>query len=198
MGTSTSKEGREYFANLEKCSKAFIWEDEQDWEAIELAFSKKKIEERKSWLRQFEVKVLPCFLLVFLEKVNEYISNITPSEWQPSTHLDQTGKLIKYSDFVNKELILFSMADLQRSIPSMVDSLKPSQRKILFCSFKRNFVKEAKVAQFSGYVSEHSAYHHGEQSLASTIIGMVEDYMGSNNINLLQPNGQFGTRNYVR
>ena len=79
MGTSTSKEGREYFANLEKCSKAFIWEDEQDWEAIELAFSKKKIEERKSWLRQFEVAVLPRFLLVFLKKVNEYISNITPS-----------------------------------------------------------------------------------------------------------------------
>nr|POF18857.1 dna topoisomerase 2 [Quercus suber] len=83
--------------------------------------------------------------------------------------------------------------DLQRSIPSMVDGLKPGQRKILFCSFKRNFVKEAKVAQFSGYVSEHSAYHHGEQSLASTIIGMAQDYVGSNNINLLQPNGQFGT-----
>ena len=79
-------------------------------------------------------------------------SNITPSEWQPGTHLDQTGKLIKYSDFVNKELILFSMADLQRSIPSMVDGLKPGQRKILFYSFKRNFVKEAKVAQFSGCV----------------------------------------------
>ena len=47
LGTSTSKEGREYFANLEKCSKAFIWEDEQDWEAIELAFSKKKIEEEE-------------------------------------------------------------------------------------------------------------------------------------------------------
>ena len=80
MGTSTSKEGREYFANLEKHRKDFIWEDEEDGEAIELAFSKKKIEERKSWLRQFEVKVLACFLLVFLEKVNEYISNITPSE----------------------------------------------------------------------------------------------------------------------
>ncbi|XP_020113224.1 DNA topoisomerase 2-like [Ananas comosus] len=77
----------------------------------------------------------------------------------------------------------------------MVDGLKPGQRKILFCSFKRNFVKEAKVAQFSGYVSEHSAYHHGEQSLASTIIGMAQDFVGSNNINLLQPNGQFGTRN---
>jgi DNA gyrase/topoisomerase IV, subunit A/C-terminal associated domain of TOPRIM len=64
---------------------------------------------------------------------------------QPGTYLDQSEKLIKYSDFVNKELILFSMADLQRSIPSMVDGLKPGQRKILFCSFKRNFVKEAKV-----------------------------------------------------
>jgi DNA topoisomerase-2 len=111
---------------------------------------------------------------------------------QPGTHLDQTTKLIKYSDYK------LSMADLQRSIPSMVDGLKPGQRKILFCSFKRNFVKEAKVAQFSGDVSEHSAYHHGEQSLASTIISMAQDYVGSNNINLLQPNGQFGTRNYVR
>ena len=86
------------------------------------------------------------------------------------------------------------MADLQRSIPSLIDVLKPGQRKILFCSFKRNFVKEAKIAHFSGYVSEHSAYHHGEQSLSS---GMAQDSMGSNNINLLLPNGQFGTRQHV-
>ena len=96
MGTSTSKEGREYFANLEKCSKDFIWEDEQDWEAIELAFSKKKIEERKSWLRQFEVKVLPCFLLVLLEKVTDYISNITPSAcaawYSPFANLEKCSK----------------------------------------------------------------------------------------------------------
>lgn len=116
---------------------------------------------------------------------------------QPGTHLDQKDPKVTYSDFVNKELILFSMADLQRSIPSMVDGLKPGQRKILFCAFKRNLVKEFKVAQLSGYVSEHSAYHHGEQSLASTIIGMAQDYVGSNNINLLQPNGQFGTRTSV-
>ncbi|RVW87704.1 DNA topoisomerase 2 [Vitis vinifera] len=166
LGTSTSKEGKEYFKDLGKHKKDFMWVDEKDGDAIELAFSKKKIEERKNWLRQF----------------------------QPGTYLDQKEKLIKYSDFVNKELILFSMADLQRSIPSMVDGLKPGQRKILFCSFKRNFIKEAKIAQFSGYVSEHSAYHHGEQSLASTIIGMAQDFVGSNNINLLLPNGQFGTR----
>ena len=89
------------------------------------------------------------------------------------------------------------MEDLQRSIPSLIDGLKPGQRKILFCSFKRNFMKEAKIAQFSGYVSEHSAYHHGEQSLAITIIGMAQDSVGSNNINLLPPNGQFRTRQHV-
>ncbi|KAJ6385281.1 hypothetical protein OIU77_028466 [Salix suchowensis] len=166
LGTSTSKEGKEYFKNLDKHKKDFLWMDEQDGDAIELAFSKKKIEARKNWLRQHE----------------------------PGTYLDHNQKIIKYSDFINKELILFSMADLQRSIPSMVDGLKPGQRKILFCSFKRNFVKEAKISQFSGYVSEHSAYHHGEQSLAGTIIGMAQDFVGSNNINLLQPNGQFGTR----
>eukprot|EP00250_Pteridium_aquilinum_P019523 c24465_g1_i1 orf=369-4922(-) len=166
LGTSTAKEGKEYFRDLEKNKKDFSWETEEDGDAIEMAFSKKKIDARKNWLRNYE----------------------------PGTFLDNSGKIIKYSDFVNKELILFSMADLSRSIPSMVDGLKPGQRKILFCSFKRNFVTQAKVAQFSGYVSEHSAYHHGEQSLVSTIIGMAQNYVGSNNINLLSPLGQFGTR----
>uniref|UniRef100_A0A0D9VJV1 DNA topoisomerase 2 n=1 Tax=Leersia perrieri TaxID=77586 RepID=A0A0D9VJV1_9ORYZ len=166
LGTSTSKEGREYFTEIAKHKKDFVWKSAQDDNDIELAFSKKRITDRKQWL----------------------------SNYQPGNHLDQQEKYIKYSDFINKELIQFSMADLLRSIPSMVDGLKPGQRKILFCSFKRNLVKEIKVAQFSGYVSEHSAYHHGEQSLASTIIGMAQDFVGSNNINLLMPNGQFGTR----
>ena len=142
-----------------------MWINEEDGDAIELAFKKNKIEAKKNWLRHFEL----------------------------GTYLDQTYALIKYIKFVNKELILFSMADLQRSIPSMVDGLKPGQRKILFFSFKRNFVTKAKVAQFSGYVSEHSAYHHGEQSLASTIIGIAQHFVGSNNINLLAPPGKFRT-----
>uniref|UniRef100_A0ACD5TW45 Uncharacterized protein n=1 Tax=Avena sativa TaxID=4498 RepID=A0ACD5TW45_AVESA len=167
LGTSTADEGREYFKDIAHHKKDFVWADDEDDKQIEIAFSKKKIADRKEWL----------------------------SNYQPGTCLDQREKRIKYSDFINKELILFSMADLERSIPSMVDGLKPGQRKILFCSFKRNFVKEAKVAQFIGYVSEHSAYHHGEQSLASTIVGMAQDFVGSNNINLLVPSGQFGTRN---
>ena len=99
-----------------------------------MALSKKKIEAGKNWLRHFG----------------------------PGTYLDQTDMLIKYIDFVNKKLILFSIADLKISIPSMVDGLKPGKMKILFFSFKRNFVTKEKVSQLLGYVSEHSAYHHGE------------------------------------
>ena len=59
---------------------------------------------------------------------------------------------------------------------------------------KKKLTTDIKVAQFSGYVSEHSAYHHGEQSLNGAIVNMAQDFVGSNNINLLIPNGQFGTR----
>jgi DNA topoisomerase-2 len=51
-----------------------------------------------------------------------------------------------------------------------------------------------KVAQLAAYVADKSSYHHGEVSLADTIVKLANDYMGSNNINLLQPCGQFGTR----
>jgi DNA topoisomerase-2 len=50
------------------------------------------------------------------------------------------------------------------------------------------------VAQLAGYVSEHSAYHHGEASLQGCIVNMAQDFVGSNNIHLLSPIGQFGTR----
>ena len=101
---------------------------------------------------------------------------------------------VTYDDFINHELILFSQADNERSIPHFMDGFKPSQRKVLFSCFKRNLKQEIKVAQLAGYVSEHSAYHHGEASLTQTIIGMAQNFVGSNNINLLSPCGQFGTR----
>ena len=39
-----------------------------------------------------------------------------------------------------------------------------------------------KVAQLAGYTSEHSGYHHGEMSLIKGIIGMAQEYVGSNNV----------------
>ena len=108
--------------------------------------------------------------------------------------MDYAIDRITYDNFINRELILFSHADNQRSLPHYMDGFKPSQRKVLFACFKRNLRQEIKVAQLAGYISEHSAYHHGEASLTQTIIGMAQNFVGSNNINLLSPCGQFGTR----
>jgi DNA topoisomerase-2 len=91
-------------------------------------------------------------------------------------------------------MVHFSVYDNERSIPNLVDGLKTSLRKILYCAFKRRLTHEIKVAQFSGYVSENSAYHHGEASLNGAIVNMAQNFVGSNNLNLLVPSGQFGTR----
>ena len=88
------------------------------------------------------------------------------------------------TEFVNRELIHFSKYDCDRSIPNGIDGLKISQRKILFGAFKKNLKAEIKVAQFSGYVSEHACYHHGEASLNGSIVSMAQNFVGSNNINL--------------
>lgn len=166
LGTSTSADAKQYFSNLALHVKSFTPLVDEDKELIDLAFNKKKADARKTWLLSLA----------------------------PGTFLDQSQPQISISDFVNKELILFSMADNIRSIPSLVDGLKPGQRKVMFSCFKRNLKSEIKVAQLVGYVSEQSAYHHGEQSLCSTIVNLAQDFVGSNNINLLQPLGQFGSR----
>lgn len=104
-------------------------------------------------------------------------------------------KTITYSDFINKDLKHFSNYDNLRSIPSIMDGFKPSQRKIMCFMFKRGYNKpEAKVAQLAGYISAETAYHHGEQSLQGTMISMAQNFVGSNNINFLCPNGNFGFR----
>jgi len=92
------------------------------------------------------------------------------------------------------DMIHFSVYDCVRSIPNMCDGLKPSQRKVMYTLLKKKAKGEIKVAQLSGMVAGETDYHHGEVSLMSCIINMAQDYVGSNNINLLHPEGQFGTR----
>ena len=143
----------------------YIHNEETD-DSMALAFSKDQSDARKQWLYSFDSNVI----------------------------LNHTETEVTIPDFINRELIHFSNSDTLRSIGSVYDGLKPSQRKILYSCFKRKLYSEIRVAQLAGYVSENAAYHHGEASLQSAIIGMSQDYMGSNNMNLLMPNGQFGTR----
>ncbi|XP_070782894.1 DNA topoisomerase 2-alpha isoform X1 [Enoplosus armatus] len=178
LGTSTSQEAKEYFSDMQKHRIPFKYSGPEDDEAITLAFSKKKVEERKEWLTNF-----------MINRRQRREHNL------PEDYLyGQSTKSLSYNDFVNKELVLFSNSDNERSIPCLVDGLKPGQRKVLFCCFKRNDKREVKVAQLAGSVAEMSAYHHGEVSLMMTIVGLAQNFVGSNNMNLLQPLGQFGTR----
>lgn len=166
LGTSSAQEMREYFGQLDKHLKKFDSLRDEDKFCIDLAFSKKKADDRKEWLRTY----------------------------QPGTYLDPTLTDIPISEFINKELILFSMADNVRSIPSIMDGFKPVQRKILYACYKRNLKDEIKVSQLEGYISEHTGYHHGDASLMQSIIGLAQDFVGSNNLNILIPHGGFGSR----
>jgi DNA topoisomerase-2 len=219
LGTSTSQEAKEYFIDIETKLINYFWENiekevkakfsdsdktgtkkkkveekqepesntngesdndresdndsdifipiHDDDDAIRLAFAKERADDRKKWLMAYNKN-----------KVLKY-----------------EQKTIPYYDFVHLDLIHFSNEDLIRSIPSVVDGLKPSQRKILYGAFLRGLDKdEVKVAQLAGFVSDKAAYHHGEASLMGAIIGLAQNFVGSNNINILMPNGQFGSR----
>ena len=211
LGTSTSLEAKEYFTDISQKLITYLWENQDkeikpdeeddifiskpkmkfslddesesevevesiesntfvpihdDDDAIRLAFDKKRANDRKKWLKNYDKN-----------KILEY-----------------SQKQIPYYDFIHSDLIHFSNEDLVRSIPSVIDGLKPSHRKILYGSILRGLDKdEIKVSQLAGFVSDKAAYHHGEMSLNGAIIGMAQDYVGSNNINILKPNGQFGT-----
>ena len=164
LGTSTSAEFKEYFAN--KKIVDFVHTGEPCDNTIDKVFNKDRADDRKSWLEQYN----------------------------KNAYLDTGSKTVKYNKFIDEELIHFSTYDCARSIPNMIDGLKTSLRKILFAAFKRKLTSEVKVAQFSGYVSEHSSYHHGEASLNGAIVNMAQNFVGSNNVNLLEPQGQFGSR----
>lgn len=88
-----------------------------------MAFEKKKVSERKEWIQ----------------------SHVA------GTHMNYNVRTVRYEQFINNELVLFSIYDNERSIPCFIDGFKPSQRKILFAAFKRNLKVEIKVNQFSGY-----------------------------------------------
>src|SRR5206468_710992 len=101
LGTSTSSEAKEYFSSLNTHQLNFTYNGSDCDKSIELAFGKSKVDARKDWL----------------------------AEYKQGTYLDQSKGFLSYTDFVNKELILFSVASNQRAIPCMIDGLKPGQRK---------------------------------------------------------------------
>jgi len=163
LGSSTKLEAQECFKNSGKTTVNLSWSDKCE-KAVQLAFNKNCVLDRKIWLTNYNV-------------------------------LESPGTLANTFDtFINNKLVQFSSYDCVRSIPDLVDGLKPSQRKVMYIILKKNITKEIKVAQLGASCAEQTNYKHGENSLFGTIINMAQDYPGSNNMNLLEPCGQFGSR----
>lgn len=166
LGTSTPEEAREALRDIDSKLIKFERDDSCD-ETVSLAFNNKRADDRKEWL------------------MNEY---------DPLANINRGQREVDVSDFINLELSHFSTYDCSRSIPCILDGFKPSQRKIIHVSLKYISKNEMKVGQLGPKVSEMTDYHHGEQSLMGAIINMAQDYVGSNNLNLLLPVGAFGSR----
>lgn len=164
LGTSSKTEAKEYFKSQRVA--VFTYDNPADHEALSLAFDKKMSGQRKAWLA-----TVPT---------------------QPDDYFSQPK--ISVHTFVHEELVHYSIAANVRAIPSFCDGLKPSQRKAIYGMIKARQYKDMKVAQLANMVSNMTAYHHGEVSMANTMVALAQRYVGSNNVNYLQPEGQFGTR----
>ena len=168
LGTSTAKEGKEYFRDLGRHMVTFE-PSEGTHGALEKAFHKDQTAARKGWLSATSVSTL-------------------------ERDVEAVGATQTIPHFVDDQLVQFSLYNNVRSIPGALHGLKPGQLKILCRMLQQNQVKDQKVAQLGPDVAQHMGYHHGETSLSNTIVNMAQDYVGANNLNLLVPSGQFGTR----
>ena len=143
-----------------------------------LCFSPKHIGEQKYWLNSYNDA---CKLL--------RRQGLTEDVYGKET------KQISFYDFIKKDMVRYFKMEYECSTPSLIDGLKLEQRKVLFTVLNRND-KDVNVARLALSVAEHTAYYE-PGSLMRTITWMAQDFVGSNNISLLIPNGQFGTRHEV-
>lgn len=185
LGTSTKDDAQNTFKRINELQVDYFYKDENCDKSILLAFEKDKNIKVKS---DEAVSDDTDIYVTCTDKRKQWLG-----KYDKNSYIDVKDNRVSYQDFIHKELIHFSIYDNLRSIPSLCDGLKPSQRKIIYYMLKKNITKSIKVAQLSGYISAETSYHHGEVSLQQAIIGLAQDFIGSNNINLLYPDGNFGS-----
>jgi len=106
--------------------------------------------------------------------------------------MEQTKKTI--TNFFNNDYADYGSYDNYRKVANYIDGLKPSARKILYTIITKNIREQKKVSQLVAITSELTAYLHGEVSLIGVVVGLAQNFVGSNNIPLLTREGNFGSR----
>lgn len=167
LGTIEPEEMKGFFKNINKHLIRFHYDAKIDTnDLIDLVFDKKRADDRKEWMKSYN----------------------------PVDFIDKFSVKQTFDKFINSELMEWSMADNNRMIPNIMDGFKPVQRKILYVFQKENIKGEIKVNSLSGSLIKSVAYHNGDVSSSGAITAMAQNFVGSNNINLILPKGQFGSR----
>ena len=108
--------------------------------------------------------------------------------------LGTTASVDVYS-FFNENLKLYSAHSNVRGIPFIGDGFKQAQRKAVWGMLARGEIAgKNTVERIAAASASFTDYHHGVGSMEGTIVGLAQDFAGSNNMNLLSPDGQFGSR----
>ena len=147
--------------------------DDRSPDSFRLAFDSKYSNQRKTWI----------------------------ATWKKAFDIEDV-KECPISKFIDQEFIQYSVANLHRSIPRLMDGLKVSQRKVLWAAFQHwkgpimgqlmKGPKEIKVERFASITAEATNYHHGGNCLSETIIAMAQNFVGANNMPYFTQDGQFG------
>lgn len=102
---------------------------------------------------------------------------------------------VSVQNFFNDNFKLYSAHSNVRGLPFIGDGFKQAHRKAMWGMISRgeNAPKDT-VERIASKAASDTDYHHGVGSLEGTIVGLAQDFAGSNNMNLLSPEGQFGSR----
>ena len=181
LGTSNDEDIRD---DLTTAPTVICFYDEKCDECLDLAFHEDNTDERKEWIEKWRDVVQTDDI------ISVDINTICKEEKMQGQDISQ---------FINRELVGYSVASLFRAIPSEYDHLKDSQRKALWSAleyfkYDPKKGKSMKVGRFSNKAADMTQYHHGEKSLTDTFIKMAQDFIGSNNMGYFKKDGQFGTR----
>ena len=176
LATSTPVQAKSYFSNLDFHLRAMDMTDKtQVMSSLDLAFNPKRSEDRKRWI------------LTVSDRKDDSVEEPAPRK-----------RIRNFKEFMDTDLLAYSDASTRRAIPSCMDGLKPTQRKVI-ATFLDGFCAEGKkgghkVADLVGIVNSSMKYHHGEKSMADTICRMAQRFWCSNTLPYLRDIGSFGSR----
>lgn len=141
--------------------------------ALDMAFRQDSADRRKTWIEKHDPKK-------------------TCIDWKNPDQIERVR--VCMGDYISTELVRFSLYSCERALPNIMDGLKPSQRKLLYSALSTNLKESIRTSQVVSVALGKTCYHHGENSMVDTLVGMAQAFIGSNNIPLFTRDGMFGTR----